>query len=855
MDDLLSSLFSSGPFIPHGHCYLWKPNLVWLHGASDAVIALAYYSIPVTLFYFVNKRKDLPFHGIFLLFAAFIVACGTTHLMEIWTLWHPTYWVSGGIKAATAAVSLFTALELVPLVPQALALPSPAQLEQANQELQAQINERLRIEEELRQYQNQLEQRVQERTAELVNANEQLQQEIRDRQQTEEALRQSVERWSLALTASHMGDWRWDAETDVVTFSERAAEIFGIPPGPHMTWNEMRELLHPDDRDRARVAVEQAIANHSDYDIEYRILHTNGSMYWVAVKGRAEYDESGTVLGMMGVVQDISDRKQIEAEIATLNRNLQNRVNELQTLFDVIPIGILIAEDLEFKQVRANPAFAQVLGISVGGNASATPPAPNPRPPYRIFQDGRELAPEESPLRSAALKGVPIERTEVEIWRNDGAVFNLFGYAAPLFDEQGKPRGAVGAFLDITERKQAEAEREQLLEREQIARAAAVREAARSADANRIKDEFLAVLSHELRTPLNPILGWTRLLRMGRLDAEKTAMALETIERNAKLQTQLIEDLLDISRILQGKLTLTVTSVDLLATIEAAKETVRLAAEAKSIQITTHLTPTPSPLMGDPNRLQQVVWNLLSNAVKFTPAEGQIDITLQTVGNDAQIIVRDTGKGISPDFLPYVFDTFRQADGTTTRNFGGLGLGLAIVRQIVELHGGYVEAESPGDNRGATFTVHLPLMQNRAAIARDSSKLSIQPLSLQDARILIVDDDVDTLELLAFILEEHGANTITANSCSEAIVAFKHSPPDIVISDIGMPNLDGYALIRQIRSIAPSRGGAVPAIALTAYASESDHQQILAAGFQKHLTKPIEPDVLLGAIAELLQRW
>jgi hypothetical protein len=202
-----------------------------------------------------------------------------------------------------------------------------------------------------------------------------------------------------------------------------------------------------------------------------------------------------------------------------------------------------------------------------------------------------------------------------------------------------------------------------------------------------------------------------------------------------------------------------------------------------------------------------------------------------------------------------VFDTFRQADGTTTRNFGGLGLGLAIVRQIVELHGGYVEAESPGDNRGATFTVHLPLMQNRAAIARDSSKLSIQPLSLQDARILIVDDDVDTLELLAFILEEHGANTITANSCSEAIVAFKHSPPDIVISDIGMPNLDGYALIRQIRSIAPSRGGAVPAIALTAYASESDHQQILAAGFQKHLTKPIEPDVLLGAIAELLQRW
>lgn len=853
MDEILRNLFSAGSFIPHGHCYLWQPKLVWLHVVSDAVIALAYYSIPLTLFYFVRKRKDLPFHGIFLMFAAFIIACGTTHIAAIWTLWHPTYWLSGGIKATTAAVSLFTALELVPLVPQALALPSPAQLERANQELQAQIAERLRVEEELRQYQNQLEQRVQERTAELVHINEQLQSEIRDRQQTEEALRQSLERWSLALAASKMGDWNWDTGTDLVNFSERAAEIFGIPPGPHMTWSNMRNLLHPDDRDRTRIAVEDAIATHSDYDIEYRVMRSDETTVWVAAKGRPYYDEIGQVLGMMGVVQDISDRKQKDVEIAMLNRNLQNRVDDLQTLFEVIPIGILITEDPEFKLIRPNPAFAQILGIGTHGNASWTPPEPILAPPYKIFRDGKELTPEETPLRYAAIHGVPVEQAEVEIVRDDGARFNLFGYAAPLFDDQGQVRGAVGAFLDITERKQAEAEREQLLERERQARAVAVREAARSADANRIKDEFLAVLSHELRTPLNPILGWTKLLRTGKLDAEKAALALETIERNAKLQTQLIEDLLDISRILRGKLTLKVEVVDLVATIEAARETMRLAAEARSIQISTQLAPTPNPIMGDPNRLQQVVWNLLSNAVKFTAVGGRVDITLQTVDLDAQIIVKDTGKGINPNFLPYVFDTFRQADGTTTRNFGGLGLGLAIVRQIVELHGGYVTAESPGDGLGSTFTVHLPLITELSNVV-DGDKPCVQPLNLQNVRVLLVDDEPDTRALLTFVLQQQGATVVASASAEEALSVISQFAPNILLSDIGMANVDGYTLIRKIRAMSSPEVSLTPAIALTAYASDWDYQQALEAGFQKHLAKPVAPDVLLGAIAELLQK-
>ena len=394
-----------------------------------------------------------------------------------------------------------------------------------------------------------------------------------------------------------------------------------------------------------------------------------------------------------------------EQAIAILNQDLQNRVDELQTLFEVIPIGIVISQDPEFKQVKANPAYARIVGIPTEGIVSYTPPHSTPLPLYKVLRNGKELTVDELPLRYAALHGVVVEGEEIDIVRADGTVFNLFGYAAPFCDIEGNSRGAVATFLDITERKRTEAELARSLKAEQAAREQAE-------VANRIKDEFLAVLSHELRTPLNPILGWTKLLRTGKLDEKKTAAALETIERNAKLQTQLIEDLLDISRILQGKFTLNISPVDLLTIIEAAKETVRLAAETKSIQIQTEFESNAEQVMGDPNRLQQVVWNLVSNAVKFTPVRGQVHIKLEFVNSYAQLQVKDTGKGISPEFMPYVFDTFRQADSSITRRFGGLGLGLAIVRHIVELHGGSVYAESPGEGKGATFTVKLPVVNN-----------------------------------------------------------------------------------------------------------------------------------------------
>ncbi|MBW4540728.1 MAG: response regulator [Myxacorys chilensis ATA2-1-KO14] len=415
------------------------------------------------------------------------------------------------------------------------------------------------------------------------------------------------------------------------------------------------------------------------------------------------------------------------------------------------------------------------------------------------------------------------------------------------------PTGLSLFFRDINDRKRAEAvrsrmaqERDQLLQREQAAREQAE-------TANRIKDEFLAVLSHELRSPLNPILGWSRILQKGRLDSVKAAQALSVIERNAKLQAELIEDLLDVSRILQGKLSLNVCPVPLVPTIQAAMETVRLAAEARSIQIQAKLDPNIGQVSGDPNRLQQVVWNLLSNAVKFTPEGGRVDIQLERSGSCAQISVSDTGKGIHPDFLCNVFDYFRQEDGATTRKFGGLGLGLAIVRHLVELHGGTVQAESLGEGQGATFRVKLPLMSKSHQTNVDS-RPSEPSINLEGVLVLVVDDTADTREFVTFLLEMQGAAVTAVASAVEALGALAQSPADVLVSDIGMPDMDGYMLMRQLRALPPEQGGQIPAIAVTAYAGDFNQQQALEAGFQRHLAKPIEPNELVSAIADLIAR-
>jgi CheY-like chemotaxis protein len=377
-----------------------------------------------------------------------------------------------------------------------------------------------------------------------------------------------------------------------------------------------------------------------------------------------------------------------------------------------------------------------------------------------------------------------------------------------------------------------------------------------------MKDEFLATVSHELRTPLTSILGWSRMLLSGTLDEATSLRAVETIERNAKSQAQIIEDILDASRIITGKLSLDVQPVELVIVLESAINAVRPAAEAKGIQIETAFDAEANRVSGDANRLQQVVWNLLSNAVKFTPNGGRVQVQLRQSEGHVEIVVSDTGQGIDKEFLPYVFERFSQADSSTTRQHGGLGLGLAIVRHLVELHGGTVAVESAGEGEGTRFTVRLPLAGTQARtvdaalaparLAALAASFDCQPW-LAGLRALVVDDEEDTLELLRMVLERCDIEVTTASSVSEAIKAFESAPPDVLISDIGMPVEDGYQLIRRVRARATGQGGDVPAIALTAYAGEADRKRMLNSGYQMRLAKPIEPASLIEAIASLIR--
>ncbi|HLO50752.1 MAG TPA: response regulator [Kamptonema sp.] len=418
----------------------------------------------------------------------------------------------------------------------------------------------------------------------------------------------------------------------------------------------------------------------------------------------------------------------------------------------------------------------------------------------------------------------------------DGSYYWVDTTIVPFLNELGKPLQYIAIGFDITERKASEKA---------------------LTEANRIKDEFLAVVSHELRSPLSAILGWAQLALSRKLDEVTTIHALETIERNAKLQTQLIEDLLDLSRLLRGKLRLNIRPVEIVSVIEAALDTVRPAAIAKEIHLQTWFEPTIRYVLGDSDRLQQVIWNLVSNAIKFTPDRGRIEVRVNRNAMSAEIHVSDTGCGLNPEFLPHVFDYFRQADGSTTRTHGGLGLGLAIVRQLVELHGGSVWASSPGVGKGATFTVQLPLTKDRnageaelEAESKNSENSASQPLA--GIKVLVVDDNADVREFLITALEAFGAQVKAVASVSAAIAELEQLQPDVLVSDIAMPGEDGYELIRQVRARELSEDkGRLPVVALTAYAREEDRAKTLEAGFQEHLAKPIEPSELVRTIAQL----
>jgi PAS domain S-box-containing protein len=442
---------------------------------------------------------------------------------------------------------------------------------------------------------------------------------------------------------------------------------------------------------------------------------------------------------------------------------------------------------------------------------------------------------------------------EYRFMRADGSAAYVFDRGRIVRDEAGKALRMVGSMLDLTERKQAEQLRERLLQEAEHARAEAE-------SANQMKDEFLATLSHELRTPLNAILGWASLLKSARLDAAAREEGLDAIERNSRVQAQLIEDLLDVSRIISGKLRLDVQRVAPADVIDAALAAVMPAADAREIRIHKVLDHSAGPVAGDPARLQQVLWNLLSNAVKFTPKGGRIQVLLERVNSHIEISVSDTGQGIRPEFLPHVFDRFRQADASTTRRHGGLGLGLSIVRQLVELHGGSVRAKSPGEGQGATFIVALPL-----AIARELPPEKVPPKPalnaesdgcpalLNGVKVLVVDDELDALRLMEKILTHCEALVRSVASADAALAAIAEFRPDVLISDIGMPTKDGYELIREVRS-REFTARDLPAVALTAFARSEDRRRSMMAGFQVHLAKPVDPEELVAVVASLVGR-
>jgi PAS domain S-box-containing protein len=578
-------------------------------------------------------------------------------------------------------------------------------------------------------------------------------------------------------------------------------------------------------------------------EFESEIPYARGEHRIIRASYVPDVRPDGRVAGYVSLVADISAAKRQEEALRASEARYRATEERFRVMANAAPVMVWIA-DLQTSCWWFNRTWLEFTGRAMSdetgfGWASGIHPDDRARvlEAYAdAFRHHHEL------------------RMEFRLQRRDGVYRWVLNYGVPLDDGSPEASQFIGSAMDIHERKEVEEGREQLLRREREARAAA--EAA-----SRAKDQFLATVSHELRTPLNAILGWARILRQGTVTAAKAADALAVIEKNALAQTQLIDDILDVSRIISGKLRLDLRPVDLPAILDDALDALAPAASAKGIRVRRLIDPNATPVPGDADRLRQVIWNLASNAIKFTPAGGRVQVRLARHASEVELVVTDTGIGIPADTLPFVFDQFRQGDSGYSRSHGGLGLGLSIVRQLVEAHGGYVEAESEGPGRGATFRVKLPLtIAHEEPALHGLSRLTpatapvekVAPSEvLAGRRVLVVDDEADARELLNAALSMSGASVRLAGSAEEAIAILDVDVPDVLVSDLGMPQQSGLDLIRVIRERPPHRGGSIPALAVTAYARAEDRRRALQAGFQMHLPKPIEPEELAVAIQML----
>jgi len=575
---------------------------------------------------------------------------------------------------------------------------------------------------------------------------------------------------------------------------------------------------------------------------------------WIEVHNRALAIAAIWIVSAMGRIlwntrfRLLEQHKHYSRTLADSLAESEARAAELKAIFDSLNQPVLVFNDLG-KPVRANRAAYELL--------AADPCALNPDAYLQLSNllrtrhlDGSLVDPTELPSRRALL-GETVKGQQLMLTNAKGRDIIIETAGIPL-RVSGRLIGAVAVWNDITERTRIERERELLLASERAARCEAEH-------ANRVKDEFVATLSHELRTPLNAILGWAQLLRRGRPDPEDVKEALEVIQSNALAQKQLIDDLLDVSRMMSGKIRLNRRALNVSHAAAEALASIRPQAEEKGLRLEEAIEHEAGCVQADPERLQQILWNLLSNAVKFTPAGGQIRFAVERQGQNAVLTVSDTGIGIRPEFLPSLFERFRQADASTTRRYRGLGLGLSLVKQLVDLHGGSISASSPGENQGTTFTLTLPLiigpvMECPATAAGGGGDDGEPETTLQGLRVLIVDDLADARELLSRLFREYSAAPIAVASAAAALEQIRKAPPDVLVSDISMPDEDGYSLISKVRALPAERLARIPAIAVTAFARPEDRNQAIRAGFQAHVSKPVDPAELIALVAGLSGR-
>jgi PAS domain S-box-containing protein len=663
------------------------------------------------------------------------------------------------------------------------------------------------------------------------------------RKQFENELNAAEQRLQTALAAAKMFTWEWDPLTDKVNTSPTCVEVLGLRPGKTLsTGDSGLALVHANDRDRHRAIVLAALERGESFRSEIRIIRPrDGRVAWVEVRGQALADKATGQKGMIGMSIDITDRKKAEAALARSEEQLALSVEaaDLGTFCCPIPLGNIIC-NAKWKEHFWLTSDAEI----------------NLDRFYSIIHE-KDRESTRLALEQALFKRQPYD-IEYRTVAPDGQIRWVRARGRAYYNEHGNPTRLDGITLDVSDLKRAEHRLEETLAAERAARGEAER-------ISRMKDEFLATLSHELRSPLTAILGWSQTLLRSPELFEDVQEGLQAIERNARAQAQMVEDLLDMSRIISGKVRLDLHQLVFSDVVAAAVQSVGPSAEIRGLRLRTVLDPNAGPVAGDANRLQQVVWNLLTNAIKFTSQGGQIHVILKRVNSHLELSVSDTGEGIAPEFLPHIFERFRQADGSTKRRHAGLGLGLSIVKQLVELHGGTVRAKSPGPGQGSTFIILIPVSIAKLTNTRSESDreyprahsntpLFLEPRSLHNLTILVVEDDPDVRNLLQRILSDEGASAVAVASALEALELLPRIRPHLLVSDIGMPGNDGYDLIQEVRSLSPRDGGAIPAVALTAFARSEDRQRALLAGYQIHVSKPVEPAELIAVCASLAGR-